>query len=234
MPLSWDLVGNRTSTTRDWTDDGANEDYTTSYTYDANDRLTSETKDYVDAMVDDETITYVYDFTQQTSKSTTVAAKTTTAQSFTYGLQGRMSLVTTSTYAADGVTLTKYAEVSYEYDAAGNRVASELGDVTDGTTNITSRTRTEYLTDTRNHTGYSQVSQETEFDATGEATKKIVYTLGHDQISQTMFVRDDGGDGTIDPGGRLARRRNALLWHRRSRKRPRALRLSGLGCSRLG
>ena len=46
---------------------------------------------------------------------------------------------------------------------------------------------TEYLTDDRNPTGYSQVLSETTFDANGAVSKKTIYSVGHDQISQTVY-----------------------------------------------
>ena len=167
----FDLVGNRTETTRDG-------QYTISYDYDANDRLTTETKDYVDGAVDDESITYDYDQTQQTSKETTVAGVTTT-QTFTYNLQGRMSLVSTDT---NGTT----ESTAYAYDSAGNRIRSTHV-ANDGTVTVT-----EYLTDTRNPTGYSQVAVETT-TTDGQPSKRIVYTIGHDQISQTVYASDGAG-----------------------------------------
>ena len=56
-------------------------------------------------------------------------------------------------------------------------------------------TRTEFLTDDQNHTGYSQVLKETQFEVNpdgtnGEVIKEIVYTVGHDQINQTV-IEDD-------------------------------------------
>ena len=64
---------------------------------------------------------------------------------------------------------------------------------------VAETTRTEYLTDGSNHTGYSQVLKETTFavnadGSNGEVTKEIVYAIGHDQISQT--VTEDGSSTT--------------------------------------
>jgi RHS repeat-associated protein len=56
------------------------------------------------------------------------------------------------------------------------------------------------LTDHANPTGYSQVIMETQTDASGVPIKRIVYTIGHDQISQTVYqAADTSGNGTIGP-----------------------------------
>ena len=52
---------------------------------------------------------------------------------------------------------------------------------------IESRRRTEYLVDHQNFTGYQQVIKETLYDAnTGTRVKVIEYTIGHDEIAQTV------------------------------------------------
>ena len=182
--FTYDQPGNRLETTRDWSD-ASKDDYSTTYVYDVNDRLLTETKDFVSAP--DELTTYLYDKTQQTSKTVTVGSAISTVQTFDYNLQGRMSNVSTTKYASNGTTIESYTETSYEYDSQGNRVASELGVSNDANTTIDSTARTEYLTESRNHTGYSQVLQETKFDENGNPISKIVYTVGNDQISQTKY-----------------------------------------------
>ncbi|MDB4766928.1 hypothetical protein OAG71_04490, partial [bacterium] len=195
----FDLVGNRKETTRDW-GDASKDDYTTSYQYDDNDRLTSETKDFADTSVPDSTTTYGYDQTQQTSKTVSVDGVTTTTQTFQYNLQGRLASVTITEFAADGVTAEGITITSYEYDSSGNRSSSENQVDSDADGTIDRHTKTEFLTDIRNETGYSQVLQETEFDQNGVAIKRTVYAVGHDQISQTVFTRiDSNGNGAIDP-----------------------------------
>ena len=194
--FEFDLTGNRLETSRDW-GDASKDDYTTSYAYDANDRLQTETKNFVSAA--DELTTYTYEKTQQSSKAVSVGTVDTKVQTFDYDLQGRMSFVSTTKYASNGTTIESYTETSYEYDSQGNRVATELGVSNDGDTTIDETTRTEYLTDSRNHTGYSQVLQETTFDENGDPIKKIVYTIGQDQISQSVYERiDTSGNGTLD------------------------------------
>ena len=191
----FDLVGNRKETTRDW-GDVSKDDYTTSYQYDDNDRLTIETKDFVDASVSDSTTTYDYDQTQQTSKTVSEDGVITTTQTFEYNLQGRLASVTNTEFAADGVNAESITVTTYEYDSSGNRVSSENQVDSNADGIIDTHTETEFLTDSRNHTGYSQVLQETEFNADGVAVKKTVYTVGHDQINQTVFNRiDSDGDG---------------------------------------
>ena len=194
----YDIVGNRTQHIR-------NESVpvptttTTDYEYDANDRLQESTKTIFEdvegggGITNVELTEYAYDKTQQTERSVDVDGTITTTQTFDYNLQGRLEKVSTSTF--DGTTLTNYTETSYEYDSSGNRVVSELGTSTDGNTTIDAMTRTEFLTDDQNHTGYSQVLKETQFEVNpdrtnGEVIKEIVYTVGHDQINQTV-IEDD-------------------------------------------
>lgn len=181
------MTGNRVETTRDWgeSDDG----YTTTYQYDVNDRLTTETKVYAaTSSLPDEQTDYGYNQTQQTSKTVSVATVVSTVQTFDYNLQGRMSSVTKEVFDSQGIR-TDHTQTRYEYDSSGNRVATEVhtDDDNDGQFEESEIvTRTEYLTDSQNHTGYSQVLQETEY-VDGEPSKKTVYTIGHDQISQTVY-----------------------------------------------
>ena len=200
--LVWDWTGNRQSITRDWGDDHANHDYTTTYHYDANDRLTHEIQDFVAVSVPDQMTTYGYgdpgqSVTQQTSKTIEVGGVPRTVQSSEYNLQGRLSEVTTTQFESDGTTVSSIQVTRFEYDSAGNRIAMVNQVDLDGDGSFETRTRTEYLTDTKNATGYSQVLQETEFDGSGPI-KKTVYAIGHDQISQTTFERSTSGQSWED------------------------------------
>lgn len=47
---------------------------------------------------------------------------------------------------------------------------------------------TSYLIGAQNHTGYQQLFHETVTDGTGNLIQKIVYTIGHEHISQTTFT----------------------------------------------
>ena len=129
-----DAVGNRTKQVS-----GAQ---TTTYVYDNNDRLTSETTGA-------STTNYTFTGTQLTKK---VASGVTT--NYTYNLQGRLATVGTT---------------SYEYDANGNRVSEKIG----------AATRTDYLIDALNLTGYAQVFTEKQ-----STTLKNFYAIGHDIVSQ--------------------------------------------------
>ena len=73
----------------------------------------------------------------------------------------------------------------YEYNADGIRVKQTVS-VDGGPVKVT-----EFLNDPSNHTGYSQVIQETESEA-GVITKRTIYTIGHDQISQTVIEYSGG------------------------------------------
>ena len=57
------------------------------------------------------------------------------------------------------------------------------------------RIQTDYLSDPHNHTGYSQVLRETHYDAgTGALRKTIDYTIGLDEIAQTITTYDAQGN----------------------------------------
>ncbi len=109
---------------------------------------------------------------------------------YSYNLQGQMAKSTTTHTGGSVVGGVGNSSTIYEYDSAGNRVASTTTKVNSFGNNTT--TRIEYLTDSQNPTGYSQVLTETEFevDANGQVgapIKQTVYTIGHDQISQTVY-----------------------------------------------
>ncbi len=196
---TYDLNGNRTQQHKTYAE-GNQSGETTVYVYDANDRLEVETLT-VDSTVTETRYGYTrygYDQTQQTSKTVRVAGDVTRSQSFTYDLQGRMASVTTTNLTADGVTEPVVTVTEYEYDRSGNRVKTIVRVDADADGTYESTTTTEYLTDSRNHTGYSQVLQETTTDETGNV-KMIVYTIGHDQINQTVYEGvDTNGDGDKD------------------------------------
>ena len=94
--------------------------------------------------------------------------------------------------AAD--VLLRKEQTIYDYDHTGIRVSvlHEVDSSGDGAWD--QRTRTDYLNDPHNHTGYSQVLRETYFDAsTGLLQKRIDYTLGLDEIAQTTTTYDAAG-----------------------------------------
>jgi len=163
-----------------------------SSTFDANDRLLTETKD-ADGTDDDRFTVYHYgpdgnsdghdDWTQQTTKivhegldDTGDVAESTT---YAYNLQGRMSQASVD---ADGDGAGAAVVTEYTYDADGIRVSQTEDGV-----------ETVYLNDKNNPTGYSQVLEEK--NAAGTVTK--TYTLGHDVIAQQAVAVVDGSTVTL-------------------------------------
>ena len=168
----FDLVGNRLQ--QDVTGVGQTNSSTTTYIYDNNDRLTSET-------TGSDTTTYEYGgvgnpWTQQTKK--TVGSNVTDS---VYNLQGRLQST------ASGGTTTSYA-----YNDNGIRVWQEAGS-----------TETFYLVDESNHTGFAQVREQATGFAGGSdpdsasngldvADDFRSLTLGNDVIGQ-----HDAANGTL-------------------------------------
>tara|TARA_E500000305_G_scaffold36763_3_gene28012 strand:+ start:86 stop:17857 length:17772 start_codon:yes stop_codon:yes gene_type:complete len=190
--FSYDLTGNRLEQVveKDFDGDGDIDKKTTTYSYDENDRLLSETTelddDYDGSIDSTSTTSYSYTGTQQTGKTVSDAGVNQSTTSFTYDLQGRMETVTITTLDGTGAA-TRIEKTTYDYDATGIRVSALHAIDTDADGAVDETTKTEYLNDPSNFTGYSQVIQETEFDQNGVITKRVIYTIGHDQISQTTF-----------------------------------------------
>jgi RHS repeat-associated protein len=188
--LDWiyDLAGNRRMQTKSLPNEtgGYAPSEVTTYAYDANDRLTAE------SVTGDSqsTTTYSFDKTQQSGKQSTQSGITTT-QTFGYDLQGLLASVTTTKTNGSNPTKTVY-----RYDSTGIRVESSQWTAPVGDpTAFSLQSKSLLLTDTQNHTGYSQVLQETTYEG-GLATKKVIYTIGHDQISQTILLPlPNGGEG---------------------------------------
>ena len=207
----FDLVGNRLTKTVDQGRDAV-VDEVISYEYDLNDRLLSEAFDHQTDNLLDRFTRYEYgpgadwtdpddpfggDHTTQTSKSvwhdlsddidrTDAPDELTT---YTYNLQGRMDSATVDS-DADG-NADSYSE--YQYDDSGIRVAaSEQVDANDdGDLADTGDrdTRTDYLVDHRNPTGYAQVLEEMldpDGDGTAQATLQKSYTIGHDILLEAV------------------------------------------------
>jgi len=152
---------------------------TANYSYDALYRLTGETVSGDPGGVNGH-IGYVYDpVGNRLTRSSTVAP--ISAQTFNYDANDR---IITESYDDNGNTLhtdgrtfgydsdnrltTADGGVSFVYDGDGNRVARTAGGVT-----------TQFLVDTLNPTGYSQVLEEIE---NGNVVRK--YTYGLDLVSQ--------------------------------------------------
>lgn len=180
----YDLVGNRLSTSRNW-GDLAKDDYSVTSTLDVNDRILTEVKDFVGTTADESTV-YTFNGTQQSQKTTSVGGLATSRQIFSYDLFGRLEKVRQETLNAGGQPIA-IEETITEYDSSGTRVSSthRVDSTNDGF--FETEIKTEYLVDQSNPTGYSQVIMETQFDGAGNPLKRIVYTIGHDQISQTVY-----------------------------------------------
>ncbi|MBX3420680.1 MAG: hypothetical protein KF752_03905 [Pirellulaceae bacterium] len=202
LAWSYDLVGYRLSQTKKAVDGGfegpsSNTTVVTEYQYDVNNRLTTESFISHTTTISDQpvtttsgarTITYAYNKTLQTSK-TKVAGNITTTQSFSYNRQGLMASVITQT---SNESLLQ--RVDYSYDTGGHRVGTAEYQVPSSSPqNWTLLASTRYLTDEQNPTGYSQVLEQVVYSAAGQPTKKIIYIVGHDQISQATYTIDTSG-----------------------------------------
>lgn len=199
--FSYDLSGNRLEqqVEKNIDGDGIVDKETISYSYDANDRLTSELAEIDlnnDGSIDQtSSTTYSYTGTQQTGKIVKESGLTKTTTAFTYDLQGRMDTVTITSLDSSGQA-TRIEKTTYQYDATGIRVFAlheiDTDGDTNGDTNFDERTRTEYLNDHYNFTGYEQVIKETQYNAdNGQKTKVIEYSFGHDEIAQTVTKYDE-------------------------------------------
>ncbi|MBI1249378.1 tandem-95 repeat protein [bacterium] len=193
--FTYDLVGNRTKKELDNNFDGTI-DEAIAYMYDANDRLQTEERDADNNGTVDQTTTYGYDHTQQTSKTVfdNSASQTTSQTSFTYDLQGRLNVATVTTFTAG--TASRIEQTTYDYDADGIRISALSQIDTDAKGTWDETTKTEYLVDHHNFTGYQQVIKETEYDVNGNVLKVISYNFGQDEISQTVTEYDSSGQVT--------------------------------------
>ena len=199
--FAFDLLSNRIK--RDHDGDGS-DDHTTTYTYDANDRQLTETKDHVDPSGTQDTHT-VYQWgadgsaTTQTGKIVyaglddlgAVQSETTQA----YNVRGRMSGLQIDADGDGQVDST----LDYTYNADGLRVTStdEAGETTT------------YLFDRNNPTGYAQVLEETVRDAADQVLKQLGYTVGQDVLAQAakevlQYVNAQGVQSTLAAGAPVA------------------------------
>ena len=193
---TYDLAGNRTKVEKDTDGDGVIDESTNS-TYDANDRLLKEeVENDGDALFDDKVTTYGYDHTQQTSKEVREEDVLKTRTTNTYNLQGRLESVTVESFDTSG-NLSSREVTTYQYNTHGVRVSALREVDADGDGVNDTVTNTEYLNNSHNHAGYSQVLQETQRDpATGHIQKRIVYTLGHGKLAQTTITYSAGSSVT--------------------------------------
>jgi RHS repeat-associated protein len=158
----YDLVGNRLKQTVN----GA----ITTYNFDVNDRLLQE-------IFNNKITDYQYDHTQQTSKKISENGILVSETTFEYDAQGRMSIVTI-------ISGNRTEIMKYEYGTDGIRVSAEQEIYVDG--ELTKRTKTEYLNDPLNITGYSQVLKQTETDIISNEETVTTYVIGHQRISQIV------------------------------------------------
>jgi RHS repeat-associated protein len=158
----YDLVGNRLKQVVNGTE--------TAYSYDSNDRLLNE-------VTGNKSTLYRYDHTQQTGKKVSENGILISETTFEYDLQGRMSAVTIITENRREVT-------KYEYGTDGIRVSAEHEIWEDG--ELIKYTKTEYLNDPLNITGYSQVLKQTETNIISDKETVTAYIIGHQRISQIV------------------------------------------------
>jgi len=154
----FDLVGNRLEKREYLTHVFSSE---TTYSYDENDRLDSET---TSIGPNDETTTYNYDFAglKRTQLHSVTSAGTT---NYEYNLQGRLSKITEGSL-----------ETEMKYDVNGIRVSRK--EILRNGETVVSQDETTFLNDANNPTGYSQVINQR------DGADLLSFTLGIDVISQ--------------------------------------------------
>ncbi len=179
--------------------DGTTE--TTTSTYDANDRLVEQVETTSAGTSGSSTTTteYTYNDTEQTSETAISGTPSSpgtiqSSQQYQYNLQGQMSGATVTTYT--GGQVSQVEQLTYGYDTNGNRI-SALDQIGTTAGSWTSQTLIEYLNDSNNATGYSQVLQATQSDpTTGQIQQVTQYAIGTRQISQTTTPFSNGQAGT--------------------------------------
>jgi RHS repeat-associated protein len=201
-----DLFGNRRRRTIDY---GSSQetDLAILYLYDANDRLIAEQTDFGRDGSIDKTTASQWSGTQLARRSESVLNVSMLIQSFTYGLDGSQQSVTTEQRDAQGVTTSK-TKIEYSYDSQGIRVGSREWEAQVGAPEAwLLRSSTQFLFDDHNLTGYAQAISEVQADAFGQPIKRIVYTFGTDEISQSTyhFVNGSWSNATVERFGHDAR-----------------------------
>jgi RHS repeat-associated protein len=204
----FDLSSNRVRKTIDKFNNSTIDEVLTSL-YDSNDRQLSETSSL------GKVTSFTYNQTQQATKTVKQSGVTQETMSMQYNLQGMLDSAAVQDHSS-GV-LSRVEKSSYRYSTEGTRVSSKH-EIDSNVDNIfESFTITRKLTDSLSSTGYSQVLQETTTDHLGNFVKSIDYTLGFDQISQTVatssnpipvthYFQTDGHGSTrllTTPGGSI-------------------------------
>lgn len=183
---TFDLVGNRLTKAVDLGSDSS-VDETYSYQYDDNDRLLVETLDRATG-VDTQTA-YTYNATEQTGKTVEDItdpqnAVTLSVTTNAYNLQGRLAESRIETYT--GGQLSRVEEAEFIYNESGVRTSKFTRVDEDGDQTFETETRTDYLVDQNNLTGFTQVLEETETDlSTSTVTVRKHYTVGFAILAQT-------------------------------------------------
>ena len=180
--FTMDLFGNRLKRTVNLASTPSLVDEVFSYHYDSNDRILDERLDRGNDGSEDKRTTFTWSGTQQASKSVVNGTTPASTQTFEYNLQGRLASVTATPNAGSKT------RVDYQYDSDGIRIsATEYSDSNNnGTIESNERTTTtEYQIDHNNHTGYAQTIVETTRNAAGQRIKRVTYTFGSDEITQT-------------------------------------------------
>ena len=192
---TFDLVGNRLTKT---TDRGRDQsiDQTIGYTYDVNDRLLTEVA--TDTAAVGTTTSYNWQAsglwtTTQLGKTVreTGTSRLISETTYGYNLQGRMSSAVLDTYDAAGTLVAKRESSTFAYNDRSIRTSATLKvEVADagGVLQVQSDTRTSFLLDEHNPTGYAQVLVETSTDAAGEVQEQKVFTVGLDVIAQATIT----------------------------------------------
>jgi RHS repeat-associated protein len=175
----FDLSSNRVRKTVDKFNNSTIDEVLTSL-YDSNDRQLSETSSLGKVTL------FTYNQTQQATKTVKQAGVTQETMSMQYNLQGMLDTAIVNDYTSDA--LSRSEKTSYRYSTEGARVASKHEIDSNVDSIFESFTNTQKLTDSLNPTGFSQVLQETTTDQLGNVVKSIDYTLGFDQISQTVVT----------------------------------------------
>jgi RHS repeat-associated protein len=193
---SYDLTGNRLVKT---IDNGINGtvDETTTYGYDANDRLRTEGLNTNGQSGAEHLTTYGYDHTQSTSKDVVKADGSSESIAYAFDLQGRMAVVTDTTTNVSGAT-TQVDRTTYGYNSQGIRMSALAETDTNGDGTWDKTTRTEFLTDDQTPTGYSQTLRESTYDAQSNLVKTVDYSFGHDELTQVTRTYDSSGAVTTE------------------------------------
>lgn len=147
-----------------------------------------------------ETTTYSWNATQQASKTTFVSGQSTPTHSsdFSYGATGQLERVVTTTADSAGVVQAR-TSVEYRYDHAGVRfVATDRTDTDLNTPAVEGSPtgKVEYLVDHHNFTGYAQAIAEISKNASDQMIKRLAYTYGLDEITQSTTDYNAGTPST--------------------------------------